>query len=101
MQFKLKEDELAALLGNNNNNNNGMQQYLMMKMLFGKDEEKKDEKKEEKPKVWSFLGYEIKQKKRESAGSLMLWAVLALMAFSSYVDIAQTALEHYLRSALQ
>lgn len=91
---------MAALLGNRQQD--PLQSLLLMKM-FEKDGGKKDEhdKKKEESKSWTFLGFEIKQKKKESAGSLVMWVILALLSFSTPVSILQDWIEHSLRAALQ
>lgn len=90
---------MAALLGNRQQD--PLQSLLLMKM-FEKDGKKEgEEKKKEESKTWTWLGYEIKQKKKESAGSLVMWVMLALLAFSSPVSILQDWMTHSLRAALQ
>lgn len=91
---------MAALLGNRQQD--PLQSLLLMKM-FEKDGKKEGEenKKKEESKTWTWLGYEIKQKKKESAGSLVMWVMLALLAFSSPVSILQDWMTHSLRAALQ
>jgi hypothetical protein len=98
MQFKLKEEELAALIGGQGRYD--PLQQLVLRKIFDKDDDKK-EPKEDKEKPIFFLGYEIKRRKKESTGSLMLWLMLGLMAFSPYVDILQQYMEKSLKAALQ
>ena len=97
MQFKLKEEELAALIGGRQQGYDPIQQLILSKMF--KDEDKKDEKKDV-AKSMHFLGFEIKRKK-ESTGSVFMWALLVVLAFSPYISILQDWLEKSLRSALQ
>src|ERR1700733_13732557 len=98
--MKLSLEEVAALLGNKSSGDNLSQ--LMLLKLFEKDD-KKDDKKEDKDKdkpVY-FLGFEIKRTKKESRGSVFLWALLVVLAFSPYISILQDWLEKSLRAALQ
>jgi hypothetical protein len=97
MQFKLKEEELAALI-NGNSNRDPLQQLLLMKTIFGKEDDKKKDDEGHKPMF--FFGYEIKKRKKESTGSLVLWCMLALLAFSPYVNIVQDWMVKSLQTAL-
>lgn len=73
-----------------------------IKFLKKEEEAKKKEGKDKKDDPPFFLfGYEIKKRKKESTGSLLLWLMLGLLAFSPYVDILQQWMEKSLRAALQ
>jgi hypothetical protein len=97
--MKLSLEEVATLLAPKSGGDN-LSQFMLLNAILNKDE-KKDEKKEAGGKPFHFLGLKITREKKESTGSLVVWTMLALMAFSPYVNIFQDWIERSLRAALQ